>query len=143
MTLQTKNGTYRSICFSPEKHSSLSTNYELSSPAKISKFQLKRNKRSNDDEIHTNKRSKLEEPQESEVTFDIKKVQSEEKCQPGIAAVSDVLQGDSNAVINVCGELPSMVRKRPSFPKARHSESEKPYLQITRGQYALCCGKVT
>ena len=91
--------------FFPEKHSSLSTNYELSSPVKISKFQLKRNKRSDVDEIHINKRSKLEEPQESEVTFDIKKVQSEEKCQPGITAVSDVLQGDSNAVINVCRRI--------------------------------------
>ena len=105
MTLQTKNGTYRSVCFSPEKHSSLSSNYESSSPVKISKFQLKRNKRSNDNEIHINKRSKFEEPQESEVTFDIEKVQSEEKCKPGITAVSDVFQGDSNAVINVCGRI--------------------------------------
>ena len=143
MTLQTKNGTYRSVCFSPEKHSSLSSNYESSSPVKISKFQLKRNKRSNDDEIHINKRSKFEEPQESEVTFDIEKVQSEEKCKPGITAVSDVLQGDSNALSTFAGELPFMVHKRPSFPKARHSESKKPYLRITQGQCALCCGKVT
>ena len=103
MTLQTKNGTYRSVCFSPEKHSGLSLNYESSSPVKISKFQLKRNQRSNDDESHINKRTKLENPQESEVTFDIQKVELEEKCKPGITAVSDVLQGDSNAVINVCG----------------------------------------
>ena len=105
MTLQTKNGTYRSVCFSPEKHSGLSSNYESSSPVKISKFQLKRNQRSNDDEIHINKRTKLENPQESEVTFDIQKVELEEKCKPGITAVSDVLQGDSNAVINVCGRI--------------------------------------
>ena len=103
MTLQTKNGTYRSVCFSPEKHSGLSLNYESSSPVKISKFQLKRNQRSNDDESHINKRTKLENPQESKVTFDIQKVELEEKCKPGITAVSDVLQGDSNAVINVCG----------------------------------------
>ena len=81
MTLQTKNGTYRSVCFSPEKHSGLSSNYESSSPVKISKFQLKRNQRSNDDEIHINKRTKLENPQESEVIFDIQKVELEEKMQ--------------------------------------------------------------
>ena len=52
-----------------------------------------------------NNRSKLEDPQESEVTFDIEKVESEEKCKPGITAVSDVLQGDANAVINVCGRI--------------------------------------
>jgi hypothetical protein len=46
----------------------------------------------------------LEDPQESEVTFDIK-VESEEKCKSGITAVSDVLQGDANAVINVCGRI--------------------------------------
>ena len=74
MALQTKNGTYRSVCFSPEKHSGLSSNYESSSPVKISKFQLKRNQRSNDDEIHINKRTKLENPQEPDVTFDIQKV---------------------------------------------------------------------
>jgi hypothetical protein len=106
MTLQTKNGTYRSVYFSPEKHSGFSSKYESSSPRLRfqSKFQLKRNKKSNQDEIHINKRSKLEDPQESEVTFDIK-VESEEKCKPGITAVSDVLQGDANAVINVCGRI--------------------------------------
>ena len=105
MTLQTKNGTYRSVCFSPEKHSGLSSNYESLSPVKISKLQLKRNQRSNDDEIHINKRTKLENPQESEVTFDIQKIELEEKCKPGITVVSDVLQGDSNSVINVCGRI--------------------------------------
>jgi hypothetical protein len=60
------------------------------------------NNNNNQDEIHINKRSKLEDPQESEVTFDTKKVESEEKCKPGITAVSDVLQGDANAVMNVC-----------------------------------------
>lgn len=43
------------------------------------------------------------DPLESEVTFDIKKVELEEKCKPGITAVSDVLEGGTNAVINVCG----------------------------------------
>ncbi|CAB3988330.1 ATP-dependent DNA helicase PIF1 [Paramuricea clavata] len=62
-----------------------------------------RNQRSNQQKIHINKQSKLEDPQESEVTFDIKKVESEGKCKPGITAVSDVLQGDINAVINICG----------------------------------------
>ena len=101
MTLQTKNGTYKSVCFPPEKHSGLSSNCESSSPVKISKFQLKRNQRSNDDEIHINKTT-----QESEVTFHIQKVELEEKCKPGRTnAVSDVLQGDSNAVINVCGRI--------------------------------------
>ena len=38
----------------------------------------------------------MEDQQESKVTFDIEKVESE---------VSDVLQGDANAVINVCGQI--------------------------------------
>lgn len=48
--------------------------------------------------ISTKERSKLEKPQKSEVTFDIKKVESEEKCKPGISAISDVLHGDNNAL---------------------------------------------
>ena len=57
MTLQTKNGTYRSVCFSPEKHSGFSSKYESSSPVKISRFQRKRNQSSNQDEIHINKQT--------------------------------------------------------------------------------------
>lgn len=47
----------------------------------------------------------MDDPLDSEVTFDIKNVEVEEKCKPDITAVSDVLQGDTNAVINVCGRI--------------------------------------
>ena len=105
MTLQTEDTTYRSVCFSPEKHQHFFAKYESSSPLKISKFQLKRNDRTNQDEVHINKRTKMEDPLDTEVSFDIKKIESEDKCKPGITTVSEVLEGDTKAVLNVCGRI--------------------------------------
>ena len=105
MTLQTEDTTYRSVCFSPEKHQHFFAKYESSSPLKISKFQLKRNDRTNQDKVHINKRTKMEDPLDTEVSFDIKKIESEDKCKPGITTVSEVLEGDTNAVLNVCGRI--------------------------------------
>ena len=130
LTLQTKNRTNRSVCFFPEKHPGLSSNYESSSQVKISKFQLKRNQRSYVDAIHINKRSKLED-------------QQEEKCRPGITAVSDVLEGDCNAAINVCGRITLHGAQETILSKGRHSQSKKPYLPTIREQRALCHGQVT
>jgi hypothetical protein len=104
MTLQTENTTYRSVCFSPEKPQKILAKYE-SSPLKISKFQLKSNNRTNQYEVHINKRTKMEDPLDSEVLFDIKEIESEDKCKPGITTVSEVMEGDTNAVVNVCGRI--------------------------------------
>ena len=105
MTLQTENGCYRTVCFSPEKHSHFLSRYESSSPVKLNKFQVKRNARTNKDEIHINKRTKLDDPQESEVCFDIKELPTTETCKPGLTSVSDVINGGTNVVANVCGRV--------------------------------------
>ena len=73
MTLQTEDTTYRSVCFSPEKHQHFLAKYELSSLLKISKFQLKRNDRTNQDEVHINKHTKMEDPLDTDISFNIKK----------------------------------------------------------------------
>ena len=49
----------------------MKTQYESSSPIKISNYQLKRNSYSNQDEVHLNKRTKVEIPSQSEINFDI------------------------------------------------------------------------
>ena len=57
------------------------------------------------DEVHINKRTKRSDPLDSEVSFDIKKIESEDKCKPGITTVSQVFEGDANTVANVCGRI--------------------------------------
>ena len=47
----------------------------------------------------------MEDPLDSEVSFDIKEIESEDKCKPGITTVSEVMEGDTNAVVNVCGRI--------------------------------------
>ena len=45
----------------------------------------------------------MEDPQDSEICFNIKNVQAEDKCKPGITTVTEVLEGDAYAVMNVSG----------------------------------------
>jgi len=53
---------------------------------KISNYNLKRNARTNDFEIHINKRTKLDEPTASEVNFDFKPAP-----QPQLTPVKEIV----------------------------------------------------
>ena len=70
MTLQTQDKLYRAVCFSPEKHQQCKARSELSSPIKLTKYQLKRNGFTDQDDVHVNKRSRLFEPASYEINFD-------------------------------------------------------------------------
>lgn len=74
------------MCFSPEKHLKCKANFESSSPVKISKFLIKM---TDEDEIHINKRTKLEDPADQEILFDIKK-------QPKFQNVDGLLIWETN-----------------------------------------------
>ena len=71
MKVQTEGRTVRTVCFPPEKHGKFKRSFEASSPVKLSQFQLKPNRRTNEEEIIVNKRTKLDNPFEHEITFDI------------------------------------------------------------------------
>jgi hypothetical protein len=109
MQLQTKGKTFRAVCFSPEKHNKCKAITESSSPIKLIHYQIKRNNWTHDDEIHINKRSRLEDPDSGEVSFDIREpVIEENSCtniKPGMSSVKSVLEGDINQQVNVCGRL--------------------------------------
>ncbi|CAB4013239.1 Hypothetical predicted protein [Paramuricea clavata] len=48
----------------------------------------------------------MDDPQESEVSFEFMKLnQPEEKCKPGISTVAQLLVGDANAVVKICGRV--------------------------------------
>ena len=71
MKMQTESRTVRTVCFSPEKHETFKRSFEASSPVKLSQFQLKPNRRTNEEEIIVNKRTKLDNPSNHEISFDI------------------------------------------------------------------------
>ena len=48
--MQTESGTVRTDCFSPEKHETFKRSFEASSPVKLSQFQLKPNRQTNEEE---------------------------------------------------------------------------------------------
>ena len=68
---------YRTVCFSPEKHSVLKRKFESSSPVKINKFQLKKNPKTDKEELILNKRTNIEDPLENEMDFDLQQVEEE------------------------------------------------------------------
>lgn len=76
LDLQTEHSSIHAVCYSPDKHKEFKSRAEKSSPIKISNFQRKRNKYSSENEVHINKRSKLCDPQENEITIDVKQQQS-------------------------------------------------------------------
>lgn len=59
------------MCFSPEKHAALKRKFECSSPVKVNKYNLKKNDKTGEEELIWNKRTKIEEPQESETVVNI------------------------------------------------------------------------
>ena len=64
---------YRTVCFSPEKHSVLKCKFESSLPVKINKFQLKKNPKIEKEDLILNKRTKIEDPHENEIFVIVKK----------------------------------------------------------------------
>ena len=73
----------------------------------MTKFQLKRNQRNNEDEILINKRSKIEDPADNEVDFDIERIknQGENQYTTAIIDVASIVDGGSASIVNVSGRL--------------------------------------
>ena len=91
MKLQTNKRTYRAVCFDSDLHDEFNSRYESSSPIKISNCQIRVNPRSNDEEIHINKRSKVLDPNVQEVDFDIDLSQRQTEYQ-GIQICLDQIE---------------------------------------------------
>ena len=104
LTLQTKDKEYRTVCFSPEKHSKCKSNYESSFPVKISKYQIKRNRITDEDEVHMNKRTKLEDPKDNEVSFDIKSLPKVKKDET-VHDVEGLFIWQTNSLVNTKGRI--------------------------------------
>ena len=78
-TLQLKDKSMRAVCFSPDKHSSMKSKLESTSPIKISNYNIKRNRYTDQDELHINKRTKLSDSNKTEITFDFTEITKEEQ----------------------------------------------------------------
>ena len=105
LKLQTETKTYRSVCFSPEKHKEFKEKVEASSPVKISRYTLKRNTMSEADEIFINKRTKLDELSEHEIKFAFQNQGHPSEEESEISDVLKILKGDTSNQVNVCGRI--------------------------------------
>ena len=105
MTLQTETTTYRSVCFSPKKHKEFKEIVEASSPVKISKYTLKRNLFSQENEVLINKRTKLDEISEQEMKFAFKEQSGVQEEISETSDVSKILEGDTSSLVNVNGRI--------------------------------------
>lgn len=77
LDFQTNSTVYRTVCFSPEKHAALKRKFECSSPVKVNKYNLKKNDKTGEEELIWNTRTKIEEPQESEMEIDLQPKQKQ------------------------------------------------------------------
>ena len=119
MELQTRHRSYRAVCFSPEKHANLKSKFESSSPIKLTRFQLKRNVRNNDDEILINKRSRIEYLTDNAVDFDIQRLRLvNDQVSSAIIDVASIVDGSSDAIVNVRGRV-SFQGFEETIPKNR------------------------
>ena len=104
LQFQTSNEVYRTVCFSPDKHPPLKRKLESSSPIKIHKYQLKKNERSGENDLILNKRTKIEDPDDSEKDFDYVPVKTE-TTQATDATTEEINTGDAHTLVNIMGHL--------------------------------------
>ena len=115
-TLQVKDKSMRAVCFSPDKHSHIKAKIESTSPIKITNYNIKRNKYTNQDEVHINKRTKLSDPTKSEITFDFTEITKEEQEDTQSTHSIQEIMANENAKskVNITGrvteiELPTTI----------------------------------
>ena len=97
MSWQTQDKLYRAVCFLPEKHQQCKATSESSSPIKLTKYQLKRNALTDQEEVHVNKRSRLFEPDSHKINFDIQQLEPVEQKKSVEMTASEVLIRPANS----------------------------------------------
>lgn len=105
MKLQTRKRTYRAVCFDPDLHDQFTTKYESSSPVKIANCQVKVNLRSNLEEILINKRSKILEPHEQEIDFDMDMNQRDPEYHGEQLSLKEIKEVKSGSLCDVFGRI--------------------------------------
>ena len=100
VSVQMKEKTMRAICFSPEKMKPIRASLEASSPVKIWNYGVKRNSYTQEDEIHINKRTRLTEPDLSEVDFNVAERNVDQLL---FHPVSDLVGNEAVGQVNIIG----------------------------------------
>lgn len=103
VTLQTKDTTLRGISFSPVKMKFMKSRYESSSPIKLSSYAIKRNRYTDEEEVHINKRTKITDPAGTELDFNIKQIKTNTYLTT-LTAVNEIIEHNTkNSKVNVSG----------------------------------------
>ncbi|XP_015778565.1 PREDICTED: uncharacterized protein LOC107356471 [Acropora digitifera] len=97
LQIQTSNEVYRTACFLPDKHPLLKGKLESSSSIKIHRYQLKKNERSEENDLILNKRTKIEDPDDCETDFDSVSEKTE-TTQAIEATTEEIHNGDAHTV---------------------------------------------
>ena len=104
MKIQTRKRTYRAVCFDSDLHDQVNAKYESSSPIKLANIQMKVNPRTSLEEILINQRSKVLDPYDEEVDFDIdpKTTDIYQGVQVSIKEINDLKPG---TLLDVSGRI--------------------------------------
>lgn len=112
MKEQTKTHTIRTVCFSPAKLTKFMSHFEALLPVKLRWFQLKTNRQTNEEEIHVNKRTKLEDPPEHQISFDISTEAKEVRPGTAITVIGQLTFHRGTEYIDVRGKK---IKKRETI----------------------------
>ena len=82
----------------------LTEKYEATSSVKISNYVSERNNWTVEDEVHINKRTKIEEPTDHKTDFDIVKEQYEQAVATTIT-VAEIKDGDTSQQVSIDGTV--------------------------------------
>jgi len=129
------------VCFSPEKHPTFKRKYESSSPIKLTKFQLKKNEKTSEQELLINNRTKLQDPSDKESEFDYRPINTEVK-QTKDTTAEDIMDGKPNTYVNICGRITFTGEQKPLISTVNPSKCKKLCSLTTLGRFALYYGKM-
>ena len=104
LNFQTNSQVYHAVCFSPEKYSVLKHKLKSSSPVKINKFQLKKNLKTETEELIHNKRTRIEDPNKSEMDFDLQKIE-EGTVEAIDSSIKEIQEKQNNTLVNIVGRV--------------------------------------
>ena len=125
MQVQTADKTYQAVCFSAEKHKEFKARTEATTPVKLSKFPMKRNTRSNEDEIYLTKRSKLEEPKEEETNFDFKVDDPTNEDSFPLCSIETIIAGESSTNVTVSGRVTFQEEQQTVMTKGKTLKNKR------------------
>ena len=124
------------------KATALKRKFECSSPVKVNKYNLKKNDKTGEEELIWNKRTKIEEPQESEMEFDLQPIEAE-TVEAKDSSAEEILGEQIKTLVNIAGRVTLNGPTETVKVKGKTLKNKRRCSRTTLAQSALSYGNRT